>query len=85
MRLSKYDGGWVPGVWDSASTVMEGGHQACIAFLRDGMTYRWHLWGSVHSPIQPPLTVVSTQLSLEILKSDMVHSSLKPLPSVGEY
>ena len=62
--------------WNSASTV----HGACIAFLRGGMACV-----VVHSPVQPPLRVVSAQLSSEMLNSNMVHSFPKLLPLVGEY
>ena len=72
MRLSKY-----------ILYIVEGGYWAHVAFLRGGMTQMARGDPFTHST--PSSCVVSTQLSLEILKSDMVHSSLKPLPLVGEY
>ena len=55
--LCKYGGGWVLGMWDSASTVHGGWVPGMYCFFKRWDDIQMALVG-VHSPIQPPLTVL---------------------------
>ena len=71
-------------MWDTAS-ILEGGYWGDVRHSK--YTGEWVLGmccvGWELGFFSPLSHVVSTQLSLEILKSDMIHSSLELLPLVG--